>query len=60
MTQENFLKPLSADDILGADWPEPVWAVPGMLPVGFSLLAGAPKIGKSWLALQIAQAVSSG
>jgi len=50
----------SADKILTTDWPEPVWAVPGLLPVGLTILAGAPKVGKSWLALQIAQAVASG
>jgi len=51
---------LTADDILTTDWPEPVWAVPGLLPVGLAILAGRPKVGKSWLALQIAQAVGAG
>lgn len=55
-----YLGLLSADDILTADYPEPVWAVPGLLPVGLSILAGAPKVGKSWLALQVAQSVASG
>jgi 5S rRNA maturation endonuclease (ribonuclease M5) len=36
------------------------WIVPGLIPEGYSLLVGAPKIGKSWLALAIALAVSSG
>ncbi len=51
---------LTADQILKTNWPEPVWAVPGILPVGLTILAGAPKVGKSWLALQIAQAVAAG
>jgi hypothetical protein len=51
---------LSADDILLREWPEPEWAVPGILPVGLSVLAGPPKVGKSWLSLQIAFAVASG
>jgi hypothetical protein len=51
---------LSADDILTTEWPEPVWAIPGLLPAGLSILAGKAKAGKSWLALQIAQAVASG
>lgn len=34
--------------------------VPGLLPEGVTLLAGRPKRGKSWLALQIGLAVSSG
>jgi hypothetical protein len=51
---------LSADALLITDWPEPVWAVPGLLPVGLTILAGKPKVGKSWLALQVAQAVAAG
>ena len=47
-------------ELLAATFPEPRWAVPGMIPVGLSWLAGRPKVGKSWLALQIAHAVGSG
>jgi RecA-family ATPase len=58
--QAHEFKPLTADEILNQEWPEPVWAVPGILPVGLTILAGKPKVGKSWLALQIAQAVAAG
>ena len=51
---------LTADDILTTDWPEPTWAIPNLLPAGLNILAGKPKVGKSWLALQIAQAVAAG
>jgi hypothetical protein len=51
---------LTADAILTTDWPEPVWAIPGLLPAGLTILAGKPKVGKSWLSLQIAQAVAAG
>ena len=34
--------------------------VEGLLPAGFSILAGMPKRGKSWLALALAYAVSTG
>ncbi len=51
---------LTADDILTTAWPEPVWAVPSLLPAGLCILAGKPKVGKSWLALQVAQAVAAG
>jgi len=37
-----------------------VWAIPNLLPVGLAILAGRPKVGKSWLTLQIALAVASG
>lgn len=36
------------------------WAVPGLLPAGFALLVAAPKIGKSWMALDLCLAVASG
>lgn len=54
------LKLLSADEILDTDWPELVWVAPELLPSGLTILAGRPKVGKSWLALQIALAVASG
>ena len=41
-------------------FPEPRWAVPGLISEGLTLLAGAPKVGKSWLALDVALAVASG
>jgi hypothetical protein len=58
--EHSRIETISADEILKTDWPAPVWAVPGLLPVGLSILAGAPKMGKSWLALQIALAVAAG
>jgi AAA domain len=36
------------------------WIVPDILPEGLSMLAGRPKIGKSWAALDIAISVSIG
>ncbi len=50
----------SAKDLLKKDFPEPSWVIPGLLPEGLAILAGRPKIGKSWLALGIAVAVASG
>ena len=45
---------------MNSEWPEPEYIVPNILPVGLTILAGAPKIGKSWLTLQIAHAVATG
>lgn len=50
----------SVDELLAADFPQPRWIVPGILPVGLAALAGRPKLGKSWLALQLAIAVAAG
>lgn len=36
------------------------FAISTLLPQGLSILAGAPKVGKSWLALQICLAVAKG
>jgi hypothetical protein len=47
-------------ELRAATFPPPRWAVPGLVPIGFSILAGRPKVGKSWLALQIAHAVATG
>ena len=38
------------------DLPEPTWGVPGLIPAGVTLLAGPPKIGKSWMGLGISVA----
>ncbi len=50
----------TASDLLAHTFPAPRWAVPGVLAEGVNLLAGAPKVGKSWAALNIAVAVASG
>lgn len=50
----------SAPDLLSADFPEPRWAVPGLIAEGLTLLAGPPKVGKSWLALGLAVAAALG
>jgi hypothetical protein len=49
-----------ADDLLSQKF-EPIrWAIQDMVPEGVSLLVGPPKVGKSWLTLQFAIAVSNG
>lgn len=42
------------------EFPNLVWTVDGLIPEGLCMLAGKPKSKKSWLALGIAVAVSSG
>jgi len=51
---------MSSDTLLNADFAEPVWVVDDLLPCGLALLCGRPKMGKSFMALQIALAVASG
>jgi len=51
---------LAAPALLVLQLPDPVWIVPGLIPAGLSLLAGKPKIGKSWFVLGISLAVAYG
>ncbi len=53
-------KPKSAKDLLSRELPPVKWAVSGVLPEGVTILAGKPKMGKSWLALGLCVAVASG
>jgi hypothetical protein len=50
----------TAADLMQMNLPEPRWAVPGVLPEGLSILAGKPKLGKSWMLLGLALAVAMG
>jgi len=50
----------TANELLSMDLPDKVFHVKDLLSVGADLLAGPPKIGKSWMALQIAIATSFG
>jgi hypothetical protein len=50
----------SLTDLMALDMPPIQWAAEGILPQGLTILAGKPKIGKSWLALGLVLAVSTG
>lgn len=50
----------TVEELFDHDFPALRWAVPYMVPEGLSILAGRPKMGKSWLALQMAAAVGTG
>lgn len=51
---------ISAAALMDKDFPPPRWAVEGLFAEGLSIFAGPPKIGKSWLALNVAVAVTLG
>jgi DNA-binding transcriptional ArsR family regulator len=50
----------SVAELMARQIPPVRWVVPGMVPEGVALLAGKPKLGKSWLALGLCVAVASG
>jgi DNA-binding transcriptional ArsR family regulator len=50
----------SAAELMAREIPPVRWIVPGIVPEGVALLAGKPKLGKSWLALGLCVAVAAG
>lgn len=50
----------SAFDLLSEVIPPVTWLVEGLIPMGLTMLAGRPKVGKSWLGLGITLQVAEG
>jgi hypothetical protein len=50
----------SAADLVAREFRDPKWAVPQIIAEGLAILAGKPKTGKSWAALDFAVAVAGG
>jgi hypothetical protein len=59
-TPNRTLTTVRADELMALDFPPFVYLVADLIPNGLTILAGAPKIGKSWMALGLAIAVASG
>jgi predicted ATP-dependent serine protease len=53
-------KPLSAETLMTLTFSPIKYVVPGIIVEGLTLLAGKPKLGKSWLLLHAAIAVARG
>src|SRR5258708_16017418 len=47
-------------ELLSWELPPVRWTIPEILPEGLTLLAGKPKLGKSWLALSVALSIAAG
>jgi hypothetical protein len=63
MNQQKQFTPLSVIDgksLLALECEPPKFVVERLLPTGLSVLAGSPKVGKSWLSLWLCQQVSHG
>jgi AAA domain-containing protein len=50
----------NAAELMGMAFPPPRWAVPGIVCEGVTLLAGPPKVGKSWMALALGLDIAAG
>jgi hypothetical protein len=53
------IKTVTARELGNKDFPPRCWAVPDLITDGITILAGKPKAGKSWLALDIGVAVAT-
>jgi len=53
-------EPFSAVELMAMDLPEVKWAVPELLPEGLAVLAGKPKLGKSWMSFNLGIAIAEG
>jgi RecA-family ATPase len=51
---------MTAADLQREEFPPIFFIVPGLIPEGLTLMAGRPKIGKSWAALEMCLAVATG
>ncbi len=58
--KHNAPKTMTAAELMDKELPPVKWAVPGVLPEGVTILAGKPKMGKSWLALGLCVSVAAG
>ena len=54
------LNAINAQTLLDMDVPPVRYIISDLLPVGLHLLAGSPKIGKSWLAMWLCNQISTG
>lgn len=50
----------NAAELMGMAFAQPRWAVPGIICEGVTLLAGPPKVGKSWMALALGLDIAAG
>jgi hypothetical protein len=50
----------NAVELMAVSFPEPTWAVPGIIAEGVTLLAGPPKVGKSWMSLGLGLSIAAG
>ncbi|HEY8594562.1 MAG TPA: AAA family ATPase [Devosiaceae bacterium] len=56
----NELQTFTANDLQAMDFPPLEFFVDGLITEGLTLLAGKPKMGKSWMALDLAMSVAIG
>ncbi len=58
--QQYGFEPTSAQQLQSKEFPPLRFAVDGFIAEGVTILAGKPKVGKSWMALDLGLAIASG
>ena len=51
---------MTASELMTLEIPEVKWVIPKLLPAGLALLAGPPKVGKSYLQLKLSKGIING
>lgn len=51
---------LTAKELMSTEFPPMRWAVEGLIAAGLTILAGAPKLGKSWMSLDLGVVIATG
>ena len=57
---ENYVPEIPANKLMEMDFPPAEFVVQGLLPKGLAILSGAPKLGKSWMVLDLCIHISTG
>jgi DNA-binding transcriptional ArsR family regulator len=57
---ERKFQPVRVDALMQKEFPKQKFIVDGLIPVGLCMIAGAPKLGKSWATLDLALSVAAG
>lgn len=60
ITPSCSFSPTTAAELVATEFTPPRWAIPGLILSGLTILAGPPKIGKSWMVLDLCLAVATG
>lgn len=57
---ENPLSTIDGETLMDLNIAPPMFCVQGLIPQGLSILGGAPKVGKSWLVLELCLRIARG
>ena len=60
LSADEFEDGITLNELQKMEFPEPKWAVKELIPEGLGIIAGRPKIGKSFWMLAVGKAVANG